>query len=611
LKSAKKELILANETLDILKICGDIKKDYYWLYLGKNYKKLLWLKNNLPKNIVYYDTVTELIDSSNKLKMPFIEFIGKLSVRSHSLSWWIAKAAEKNTLVSPVFLHICYLDIAKNLFKNKLKDKNIIIISDSDALLEIISKDSRMEGYSVRSHPASIKYKEYFWLIFRLAALIKSSIYKMCVLRDIKKSNKVIGKGSPLTVLRTWVGEGNMLENGEFKDQYFNNIGSMIKNHGKEFVVLPIFYGITRSLKEAVSWCRKSNTKFIIPYDYYLLADYIKAILVAARSFLYFKEANDFNGSNIAPILREETRKTTFEYGQLDLVMHYFLVKRLMQKGIKIEKYIITFENMFPAKPIILGVKEFMPSSKIYGYQHTFPFPLLLHLYPAREEVKILPLPDLIICLGKFSKNILADGGYPPDMLVEGPALRFQYLLDYLANPIKPQERTMLLVTLPLMEPNAFELLSKVAEAIKGQKNMKISIKAHPMMKNEILESIIKSTSLDNNYKVVSGTVGSLLPQAKILISIASTTLFEALAYGVPSIRVRSSVNVNLDPLDWFDDNKCPSYVANSPEEIKALIDRLIKMQDGDYEKIANKGRELINLAFSPVNDKTIAAFLN
>lgn len=217
-------------------------------------------------------------------------------------------------------------------------------------------------------------------------------------------------------------------------------------------------------------------------------------------------------------------------------------------------------------------------------------------------------MPDKIICSGNYFKKILFSEGFPMERLIDGPALRFQYL----TQDNKPVERpkNSLLVTLPLAKPNALELLSKTWSAVSKNKKLKLLIKPHPMMTDGELSEVIELVGIsESDYKIVGGGMNDVLPKATMVIATASATIFDALAFGVPAIRVRSDLDISLDPMDWFPKDDL-QFTARTPEEIADEIEKIMSLNDEKIAELHEKGRELIGNCFSPVNEKTLAAFI-
>jgi len=607
---ARKKILLISEKNDFPK--KHAKHGFYWVYFGRDYEHLLQLKKTIPAGFKFVDIGKLLYPTSYKLRRSYIDFIGTLSTQFASLSWWISPIAEKNVMASPVFLYVCYLEIIKQLKNSELKGKNICIFSESPALLETIAKSGLFSDYSIHKYYKRGFLRSYFKAFPDLIQFIRQSLSRKLYAKLTRKyeKNSVRGQVSPLVILRTWVGENNLKENGVFKDSYFADLADRLEAKNKVVAIIPGIYGIKRSFADALKWFRKSKSLFIIPEDYYRLSDYIRTIFIVFRLLFFFRNEHKFDGNDLSFIFREDVSRTDL-VSRANITMPYFLPKRLSQAGIKIERFIITFENMSSEKSLIMGVDKYLTGTKILGFQHPSLFPLLLSWYTSKKEAAVLPIPDKIICSGKFFKETLAREGFPIDRLVAGPAMRFQHLLN-LNNCTFQQcagSKKNVLITLPLVRSSALELLSKSWQALKDKSELSIWIKPHPLTSKDQLWQILGELSITlNSVKLVNGGMGEILSQVDILIATASATILDAVAYGVPTIRVRSDIDLSLDPMDWFSPDEL-QYVARTPVEISLEIKKILALDLEQLARLKNKGRELIANCFSPVTEETISVF--
>src|SRR3989339_40065 len=605
--SKKKKLILISEEASFPK--EDMDRDFYCFFLGRDYEKLLKLKKTLPSNFHYIDIGDFLYATSYKLRRQYIDFIGNLSCRFSSFYWWVSKIAEKNVMDSPVFLYVCYLDIIKQLKGNEIRNKNICIFSESPELLETIYESELFKEYTVSKF-----YKKEALMSFYLKSCIslirfakRSFIEKIYVIYSRIYGVKHINKNIPLTILRTWVGERNLGDEGLFKDSYFVDLHENLKRKGETVAIIPIIYNIKRSYKEAILWFRKAKAQFIIPEDFYSLADYLKTIFIILKSRHLFKKDFVFNDWNLKLIFRQAFKRDFFEGSLSSLIMHYFLVEKLRKNGIIIKKIIIPFENMISEKPLIMGKLKYYSKTKLLGFQHTSIPPLLLSCYTSFNELKVLPLPDKVICSGKFFKEILLKEGYPSNVLAEGPALRYQYLLK--ANISNSIEKFYILITLPLLRSTALELLSKSYKILKSISDLKVLIKPHPMMPRKELQDILNVT-FDSFFKfeITEGNINDLMAQSKLLIATASATILDAIAYGLPVIRVRSYIDLTLDPMDWISMDET-QFVARTSEDIGREIKKILTLTNKQLDQIKIRGRQLMESFFSPLTEQTLLPF--
>lgn len=609
-----KQLILMLDTKSFPRnICGNEK--FCWFFLGRDYDHLLGLKKKAPLTFNYIDLGDSINDIAYKIRRPYLDYIAILSARFASLPWWISVVAGKNVMGSPVFLYICYLKLIRNMLSNEFKDKNVCIVSESAVLLETIRRSDWIADYRVKIiynyHSRIIKdILRAFINTFKF--VLKSVQRKIAAIVARKDDKKPIDKiSSKLTVLRTWVGESNFGSDGNFKDFYFPDLINYLRGKGEIVAILPIICNIKRPYVDALRWFRRSPMAFIIPEDYYTLSDYVQTIFISFQSYFLMFKRFVFDDLDVTLFFQNENLKYILAGESGQLLMHYFLMKRLGDKKVKAEKIIMTFENMSPEKPLILGVAKYLSNTKIFGFQHCSLFPLLLCLYTSNNELDVLPMPDKIVCSGKFFREILIKEGFPSPKMIIGPALRFQYLLKLSSDGQDQRGKDIVLVTLPLAKSNALELLSKAWNVLGNRKGLKIWLKPHPMMPELELQYILNKIKMPRDfYTVIEGAMAEVLPKVALLIATASATIFDAIACGIPVIRVRSDINLDLDPMDWFPKDET-YFVARTLTEINHEVDRALNLKDDQYARLRERGKQLIRECFSPVNDQTMAAFIN
>ena len=97
------------------------------------------------------------------------------------------------------------------------------------------------------------------------------------------------------------------------------------------------------------------------------------------------------------------------------------------------------------------------------------------------------------------------------------------------------------------------------------------------------------------------------LPRSRVLLGLASSTLIEALAAGVPPIAVGRDAALDLNPLAWFPEL---GGVVSGPAEIRARVEQLLSLSPAELEDYRRHGREILARCFEPVTDDAMTAFL-
>src|SRR5207248_1351750 len=89
---------------------------------------------------------------------------------------------------------------------------------------------------------------------------------------------------------------------------------------------------------------------------------------------------------------------------------------------------------------------------------------------------------------------------------------------------------------------------------------------------------------------------------ARVVVTLGSSTAFEAAAAGAAVVVVGRDSALDLNPLQWF-----PSvdHTVYDPHGLRAEVKRLLAMPPVDAAKAAR----MLRAAFNPVNDQTLSAF--
>ena len=591
-----------------------------WFYFSPNYLNFHLLKENCPSTAKYNDIGEILQEKALELKNSYIEVIGRLSTRyskKYPLAWWTSMVAERNEMSTHAFLTVCYYNIFSDIYENENLQNRSLIVVESISLYHLILNQLR------KRYKVVTLGKPYFltWTFLRPKIAAVYRIIKFLswafsgTLQQI--SDLYSTSDSKMIFIRTWISDKTISADGKLRDAYFPGLCEYLEKEGYEVVFIPNFYNLTLSTKEIQKRINKCKYQFFIPENYLIWKDYFK-ILVVLMSQVVISRLDDVEhrGKDISKILTETQRAGMFS--SYIFIAQAFALRNLSKKDFKIKSFIYTFENMFPEKPLSYTVKEYFPGVKSIGFQHSVLYPLQTCLYPAAQEWKDMPLPDRIVCSGKFFLDIYLKHGAPRERLVLGPALRFNNLIskcekDQSDSSLKVFMKNRILIVLPLAEPDALELAIKSSGAIKllaDNRELKIGLKPHPMMPVRNLETIKTFfNEIQCDMTIVDKPMDDVLPQYSLLITMASGVIFDGMIEGIPVIRVGRSSSLNFDPADYLENNPY-DFRAQTVEQLNALICKLLLFDDEERLGLVHYGRKFVKESFAPVNENTLQSFI-
>jgi hypothetical protein len=577
-----------------------------WVFLGQDYLGLLEMQSAIGSLADQVQIGEDLNQVAAKLRGPFLDLITSLGRDHNSLAWWASRLSERNTMVSPLFLYCCYVRLAQDAIDRT--PGTLCVISESWEVLEFLAEYAQPKTEVVwRTPRIPVRRKIYFFArtAVRLFRFVANSIAQ-----SLCSSRSSLSRTGPRNILlRTWVDETCLGNDGRFHDRYLPGLSEWLTKQGYNVVTIPVWFNLNRSYKDAWKWLRQNNQQFLNPFSYYGLGDYLFVMRHALRQLTLTNLDAELSGIKVGRLLRAEQKRAFCDDTCLASMLSYRLPKHLAAQGHRIDVLIDLFENMIAEKSFNLGFRRYLPDTKIVGFQHGALFPLLLCIFVTRGEAEFAPIPDRIVCNGWAFRDILVREGLPADRTIVGPALRYAHLWRLMsAGSSNGHNRSGILVPLPLVLDSAVELLTKVLSALDPLENVRIKFKVHPMSTPRLVLAAAKRHELPSNAEFVQGGMETLLRECELVIALSTSTVHEALAAGVPVIVVGRETALDLNPLAWSGDL---GVVVRHPDKLREQVLRLLNLTNRDLDDYRVKASEALHSCFSPVTEDGLQAFLS
>lgn len=406
-------------------------------------------------------------------------------------------------------------------------------------------------------------------------------------------------------LLRTWVDESCFGPDGVFRDRYYDGLEDWLAARGCSVAILPVLYNTGRSDREAWRWFRSSRETIVSAARYVRVADVLFALRVARRQARLAFGRVELDGLDASRLFREERDRAAFDGGSLEALLWHRLPTRLAKAGWRPDVFVDVFENFVDEKALILGFRAALPATRLVGFQHGALSPLLVSNFVTQGEAEFAPLPDRVVCNGADFREILVREGLPPERAVVGAALRYRHLWS--RPPAAGARGDDILVTLPLELQAGAELLVKVLQAFTECDVPRVLLKPHPMASAARLFREARVSALPRHFEVVGGSMAESLPRAGVLLSLASSSLHEALAAGVPVVVVGRDAALDLNPLAWYPEL---APVTAEPDAIRAETLRLFNLTGEELAAYRRRGEEVLRRSFSPAGEIALRAFV-
>jgi hypothetical protein len=607
------------------------KKITTWYYFGEDTNWRIQLELVIPEDIKHISIAQLLDKTAQKLRKPYIDWIGELSKKNASLEWWSGELAAKNPY-HLFYVRVCLLAVAEKLLSEGIDD-NTLVICSTPAMFEGVTRHADEQGIpwsdisrtrsslDIRSLKQRIrknieriaqvlppvpiaghyvrKYQRFLEQDLRYRRRILSSY-------DIKDTSGFSGKDTVLFF--TWVDRRNFAADGTYSDPYFGPLPQMVKEKGYRVAFVPRVL-FTMPFEEAVQRLLMTKETFFFPEQFITPGD-----LRHCR-----KRQDDFNPvieqtatiENI-PVFTlarehiEQTRKLLAD----NLVLAP-LISSMHERGIRPREIIHTCEGHSWEQALSFAVHRHMPGTNVIGYDNVTFSRLVLSMYPAQCEYGIRPLPDLIVTNGPFYKKVLLGEGLPPEMIRTGCALRHTYLWNNMPDEkdITARDRVpvRILVATAIGLGDSVELVAKACDAFGGDDRFRILVKCHPLVDPEAVRKYLGSRATHDNITFEKRSVNELLQKSHILLYTYTSVCFEAMIHGVVPICVRAENFLNLDKLDGAPEIR---WQATTPQDLRTAMEQILAMPEKEREAWQVKARHIVKEALAPVSAGCINAFV-
>jgi hypothetical protein len=580
--------------------------------LGQDYLSLLAWERGLGDGFRRLSIAKGLEQAAKRNRRPFLDLIASLGRTHDSPAWWTSRVSERNTMVSPLFLHACHLRVG--LDHLECAGGPLCIIAESWAVLHSLAHAARRAHRPIHwATPPTAGWRRKLGhasrMVIDAVRFLKRRTVASRVARRIKGATppRPVPRDRPCAILRTFVGEGCLRDDGTFLDQHLPGLCRWLEDKGYNVWTIPVLHNMKRSYRATWDWMHGHGQRFLNPDEYYRVSDILFTLWSALQQALMPRGPVRLDGMDVTRLFEEERLRVAFDHNALRWILFTRLPYRLGQAGFRVDILIQGYENMIPEKGAILGFRRHMPETKIVAFQHPVPFPMLLCHFVPREEAAFAPLPDRIVCNGRLFREALIREGLPPERVTEGPALRFAHLWKN-QEPSAAEHCPQVLVALPLELGAAVELFSKVLVAMPKVERLCVKVKPHPMMNLDDLLRACDIAELPEPFEFVEGPLAEWLARSRLVVSMGSAVLYEAAIAGVPTVAVGREGGLNLNPLEWLDGL---DRVCHDPEEIRAEVLRLWRLSEGERVELRRRGKAILSASFNPVTEDTMHAFLD
>jgi len=567
-----------------------------WIYAGSRYlthRKLLRELSpdlEIPFRDVLYNTTYALKDD-------YIAFIGEMNCRHRDLDWHLSGLSEKNCFVSPAFATICILASVRTLLEGR-SDPEILIVCDTPGTAAYLQGLLETAPSGRRTTP---RWQVFLRYLPRAVAsrliFVGLGLYRRLV------ASVFLGKQHPAGRYAILSFVYNQSFRKGYDDVVFGSLIPWLEQLGYDPAIIPLVIPPTSYMK-AVRRMRAAEQVFLVPESH----EPVGARIRHAFSSLLHPPSRIpptlFHGIPVEGILEEDLIRDWAGRRALESRALGDSLGRLSADG-AFQAITYPFENHVWEKAVCSAVRSESGGTRLIGFQHSTIHSMLINYFISPCESALPFLPHCIITSGSRAHDLLLHSGYPEGMVRSGGAIRFLREEKGAASGEKKDGPFTILVATTVDSNESVELISRVLDTCSGLEGVRIVIRCHPDLPFDRIVSQLER-DLPENATTGSGNPGQLR-EAGVLVFSTTTFAMEALAAGVPVIRITTMDPLTGNRFEGFLPSKMLQF-ARTDDELRQMVEVLRSSEITPLDR--ENAQEIVRPFFGPVDESVYALFL-
>ena len=543
---------------------------------------------------------------SEDFRKQYIQFMGHLNSRHHSLLWWAMPFTNKNPLATDLCRNTSYFLLIVSLLRSGLEQ--LVIVTGSPDVAAQVEEWGRTEGVKTIN---ALKVREGWKRAFQrhtpagpISAFLKAT-WIWSRLRGLGPRKNFEGK---YIVIASLLHPQAFAEPGRYRDVYFGRLVDEIVREGKRAIVFGLLQERWRDQIPRLKSLPLEGARVVSVESYLSLRGLLKSGFMALQA--YFRPPPppwpaEIGGVDVSTLVRRAILHACRSGSTFTNLKIYHASARFA-RTVPIARCLYPYENRSWEKMFMLGIRSSSPETRIVGYQHASVTLSHTNFILGNRESHTLPLPDAVVTTGPVVKEWLErDGNYPEGIFNAGCALR-QSQNNHLQPRKRREEISRVLVALATSLEEYVNTLVFLERAFDGSKEYDVQVRPHPTIP---LESALRIAPLthQNFYSPSTGSLADDLQWADVVLYASSTVGMEAVSLGIPAIYIDLGNFLDTDPMFGWNDFK---WSVSEPSELKNTIRAIEAIPDHRFREIQKQGHQYVSAYLSPVTPSRIRTFL-
>jgi hypothetical protein len=533
-----------------------------WVFLGKG-SALRSMCDEVLGSANCFDVTDRFHGIARELRQPFLDFVVAVGEEQQDrLGWFSSSFAWKDPDASDLFLLICYLKLLESLATDPKSESLLVLIEDrwlyAQSLLSLSGPRGDVDfGSAPRLWPTKV--------LSLMRGLAGRAIWMLRIIREYvsnaRHRRRYDRRGKHDTWMYSLPHPRCFDGQTRWNDPFFGKLDAILGEAGYSVgrLIPPDALGFASEIAQRAG--------YVYPIILELSAGRLVTSLMAVwRARL--KSVPRVDGLDVSQLA---LREWWMDFGRALWCQHRLLYECALQamKAHHPTTLIFPYENQPWEKMLVSAAREVGVRS--IGYQHSTVPRFLLSYFFGRNEAASLPLPDVILTTGRQQARLLIEGGTPAARTAVAGSLRYQHVhraegLSGVSQRGETATKRVLVVT-----SHDLSLTSSLLRAIEsafpdhGQASgLSLFYKPHPTLQ------AVRQTAAS----WMTSVTGDLTPQLSafdVVVTAATTVGLEAFFLGIPVIKYRADVLIDLDPMDALPEG---TFITASHSDLRQRIEQ-------------------------------------
>lgn len=586
--------------------------NFKWVYLGQSIGEFSRVEQTFLGRGAAIDIAHRFHQTAEELRGPYLKYIYNLGRELNSLRWWITSIAYRETGTSPTFRQSCYLKLGLELVSSWSDPEPLVVVApykplraalstnllrSSGAPVKLIDSDRSLLARSISDMLSMLAHRVFFFAVEAYRILCSRIMVRRPYMPAV-----------PTTLICSWATAGNLAQGEGFHRSFFGDLANELSRLGHQVAIAPMVLRNTR-FRDALLRLRGSSLPILVPQRYLRFTDLVSAVAASCTRPPRPQSIPPLAHMDISQLVQEELRVHRISNQSLEPLLVQAVVRQWARLGLPVERIIYLYENQPWERALCWESRRSLPATALVGYQHARMPKMLLNWYLAPGEENDAPLPNRVVTVGQHTAGLMRHDGYKSLDVRVGGAIQLQGLLSSRVTDTGapgPDCEATVLVGCSASPEETVELIELAAQLFSGYEGIKVLVKCHPVMPFSKVSKLI-GMELPSHLSVEDEAITDLLQKSSVMVYSGSTVCVQALALGLPLVRLRPQFDFDQDPLEDVPDARIE---AMGLDDLRQKICWVLEHREEYIAQQSARWRDVVEEMYGPVTEDSFRAFV-